>query len=359
MVGNGVKPKAFPEWLLGVSFAATWTWAVSVLVGMALLREQGIIPFFVWFTANTAAIPVFGWASRKYPNLWNQTRRLPMRAIMTVMLVFTFWINMTGIVTMGDTLQWLSSDINKGIAIVTGLFLWAMVARNGIRWSVISDRVQWWALYGAVIVALIITVIQDGFTLDTSLKWGSYSSPRDWLLGLWTVPLLLTNPFIDGTFWHRARYADSMRPYWWGFAMFFSYLGFVALLGLLGPTLPAMALLFVVVYFASNSTMDSTASALQLTAGKKLGIILGLAMIVLWIPIASVGLLDAWIAMFVWFPFIFAWQVVTYVLERRGILSVPSQESLAARDALPLIQGEKEVVRVGPAAITPERTREA
>ncbi|HZA24639.1 MAG TPA: hypothetical protein VFA32_18920, partial [Dehalococcoidia bacterium] len=87
--------------------------------------------------------------------------------------------------------------------------------------------------------------------------------------------------------------------------------------------------------------------------------ILGLAMIVLWIPIASVGLLDAWIAMFVWFPFIFAWQVVTYVLERRGILSVPSQESLAARDALPLIQGEKEVVRVGPAAITPERTREA
>ena len=359
MVGNGVKPKAFPEWLLGVSFAATWTWAVSVLVGMALLREQGIIPFFVWFTANTAAIPVFGWASRKYPNLWNQTRRLPMRAIMTVMLVFTFWINMTGIVTMGDTLQWLSSDINKGIAIVTGLFLWAMVARNGIRWSVISDRVQWWALYGAVIVALIITVIQDGFTLDTSLKWGSYSSPRDWLLGLWTVPLLLTNPFIDGTFWQRARYADSMRPYWWGFAMFFSYLGFVALLGLLGPTLPAMALLFVVVYFASNSTMDSTASALQLTAGKKLGIILGLAMIVLWIPIASVGLLDAWIAMFVWFPFIFAWQVVTYVLERRGILSVPSQESLAARDALPLIQGEKEVVRVGPAAITPERTREA
>jgi hypothetical protein len=67
MVGNTSRVKAFPDWLLGVSFAATWTWAVSVLVGMALLREQGIIPFFVWFTANTATIPVFGWASRKYP----------------------------------------------------------------------------------------------------------------------------------------------------------------------------------------------------------------------------------------------------------------------------------------------------
>jgi hypothetical protein len=352
MVGKTSKPKAFPDWLLGVSFAATWTWAVSVLVGMALLQQQGIIPFFVWFTANTAAIPVFGWASRKYPSLWNQTRRLPMRTIMTVMLVFTFWINMTGIVTMGDTLQWLNSDVNKTIAIITGLFVWAMVARSGIRWSVVSDRVQWWALYGAIIVALLITVIQDGFSLDTSLEWGSYNSPRDWLLGLWTVPLLLSNPFIDGTFWQRARYANSMRPYWWGFGMFCSYLCFVALLGLLGPTLPAMAFLFVVVYFASNFTMDSTASALQLTAGKKLGIILGLAIIALWIPIANVGLLDAWLAMFSWFPLIFAWQVITYILERRAMLAPPSQESLAARDALPLIQVEQELEPVSAPVVT-------
>jgi len=307
------------------------------------LCPQGIIPFFVWFAANTAAIPFFGWLSRKYPDLWNQTRRLPMRSIMTMMLIFTFWINMTGIVTMGDTLEWFSADVNRAIAIATGLFVWAMVARSGIRWSVVSDRVQWWALYGAVIVALLITVAQDGLTLDTSLKWGSYSSPRDWLLGLWTVPLLLSNPFIDGTFWHRAKYADSMRPYWWGFAMFFSYLCFVAVLGLLGATPLAMGFLFVVIYFASNSTMDSSASGLQLTAGKKLGIALGLAMIALWIPIAGVGLLDAWIAMFVWYPLIFAWQVVTYVLEKRGILRRPSQDTLAARDALPLIVGERQV----------------
>lgn len=335
--------KAFPDWLLGVSFAATWTWAVSVLVGMALLREQGIIPFLVWFAANTSAIPFFGWVSRKYPDLWSQTRRLPMRGIMTIMLIFTFWMNMTGIVTMGDTLKWFSADVNRAIAIGTGLLMWLMVARSGIRWSVISDRVQWWALYGAVIVALLVTIVQDGFTLDTNLKWGSYSTPRDWLLGLWTVPLLLTNPFIDGTFWHRARYATSMRPYWWGWAMFFSYLCFVAALGFLGPTPLALSFLFVVVYFASNSTMDSSASALQLTAGRKLGIALGLAAIVLWIPISRVGLLDIWIAMFVWYPFLFAWQVATYVLEKRGLLKRPSDETLAARDALPLIVSEREV----------------
>jgi hypothetical protein len=72
-----------------------------------------------------------------------------------------------------------------------------------------------------------------------------------------------------------------------------------------------------------------------------------------------VGLLDAWIAMFVWFPLIFAWQVLTYILERIGKLSPPSEESLAARDALPLIRVEQEVVSVGSAAITPERNEKA
>jgi hypothetical protein len=97
-----------------------------------------------------------------------------------------------------------------------------------------------------------------------------------------------------------------------------------------------------VVYFAANSTMDSAASALQLTAGKKLGITLGLVMIAAWIPIAKVGLLDAWIAMFIWFPILFGWQVATYILERRRILRPPSDESLAARDALPLIEGARD-----------------
>jgi hypothetical protein len=102
--------------------------------------------------------------------------------------------------------------------------------------------------------------------------------------------------------------------------------------------------------------MDSAASALQLTAGKKLGIILGLGMIALWIPLASIGLLDAWIAMFVWFPFIFLWQVVTYILERRGILQPPTEESLAARDALPLIRGERAAEPATPAVTTRTRT---
>ena len=95
--------KQFPDWLLGVSFAATWTWAAAMLVGIGILESAGVIPFLIWFTANTAAIPVFGYVSRRWPGLWAQTRRLPMRVLMSVMLVFTIWFNMTGIQTAGLT----------------------------------------------------------------------------------------------------------------------------------------------------------------------------------------------------------------------------------------------------------------
>ncbi len=341
--------QAFPDWLLGVSLACNWTWAVSVLVGMALLREQGIIPFFTWFAANVAAIPLFGYVSRRYPGLWAQTRRPLMRVLMTVMLVMTFWVNLTGIVTMGDTLKWVSHGGNVAIALATGVFLWAVTRKWGILWSVFSDRVEWWALYGAVIAALAVTLAQQGFHMDATLKLGSYSNFRDWVLGFWTVPLLLTNPFIDGAFWQRAKYARSVRPYWWGFAMFFTYLCVVAVLGLLGPTNLALAFLYVVVYFAATSTMDSALTAMQLTAGRKAGVAVGLGCIGLWYTVSNVGLLSLWAAVFPWYPFMFAWLVLTHYLEKRRLLEPVSASTLAARDGLPMIvQGHQVTGTAGP-----------
>lgn len=340
--------KAFPDWLLGVSFAATWTWAVSVLVGMAILREQGIIPFFIWFTANVAAIPLFGYVSFRWPKLWDQTRRRFMRAIMSVMLIFAFWINMTGINTIGAEFNWFDPTTTRIMALAVAFFVWFMVARAGVRWSVITDRIQWWLLYGSAIAALVLTIGEKGFVTDVTLKLGTYTSPRDWLLGLWTIPLLLTNPYVDGSFWLRARYAKDMKPYLWGFIMFFSYLAMVAVLGLLKPTPAATVMLYVVIFIASMSTMDSFASALHLTAGKVKGIAIGLAIIVLWLPVSTLGLLDAWLAMFSWYPVIFGAQVVTYHLEKRGILEPLPQSTLDARDAVQEIENEQLVTHATP-----------
>lgn len=336
--------KAFPNWLLGVSFAATWTWAAAMLVGASILKEAGIIPFFIWFAANTTAIPFFGWASRKWPKLWDQTRRKPMRGLMSIMLIFTLWFNMTGIQVAGNGVSWLQAlpaGTTSMIPLIVAALVWLATRKGGIRWSVVSDRVQWTLELGSVLLMAAIVVIErGGFIIQPGLKWGSYTNLRGWILGLWTVPLLLSNPFLDGTFWHRAAYAEDMKPYWWGYGMFMAYLIGVAVIAFVGWTPLASVILFTVIFFASFSTLDSCTAALQLTAGKSLGNIIGLLAVPGWLLIARIGLLDAWSLMFVWYPFLFAIQIVTYALERRGVIPGVDAQAVAARDALPLIEAE-------------------
>ena len=331
--------KQLPDWLLGVSFAATWTWAAAMLVGIGILQDAGIIPFFVWFAANTAAIPVFGYVIRRWPGLWAQTRRPPMRVLMSIMLVFTLWFNMTGIQTAGVNTGWFGDSaafVFRVLPMLTLLAVWLATRRAGIRWSILSDRVQWALELGAVILMLLAVLAENGgFHVQPGLKWGSYTDFRGWLLGLWTVPLLLSNPFLDGTFWHRAAYAHSMRPYWWGFGMFFAYLTCVALIGFMGLTPAASGILLAVIFFASFSTLDSCTAGLQLTAGKRAGNLLGLAAVPAWLLVARMGLLDVWALLFAWYPLLFAWQAGTLWLEARGVLRPVDAEALAAHDALP------------------------
>lgn len=347
-----MRRKAFPDWLLGVSFAATWTWAAAMLVGVNLLQEAGIIPFIVWFAANTAAIPVFGWVSQRWPDLWDQTRRGPMRVLMSVMLIFTLWFNMTGIQTAGVTVGWfanLPGWVLRALPMTVLLAVWAATYYGGIRWSVLSDRVQWTLELGSVVLMAVLVIVESGgLRVQPGLKWGSYDSLRGWFLGLWTVPLLLSNPFLDGTFWHRAAYARDMRPYWWGFGMFVAYLGCVAVIGFVGLTPIASMVLFAVIFFASFSTLDSCTAGLQLTGGRKLGNLLGLLAIPGWLLIAPLKLLDAWSVMFAWYPLLFGIQIVTLLAQRKGWLARPKAETLYARDALPLIETGPQAPVVSP-----------
>jgi len=338
--------KHLPDWLLGVSFAASWTWAAAMLVGVSILREAGILPFVIWFVGNASAIPFFGWLSRKLPGLWDQTRRLPMRVLMSIMLMFTIWFNMTGIQTAGSGTGWFSFTqgdlLLKFIPIVTLILVWIATFKNGIKWSIYSDRVQWALELGSVMAIAVVAVVErGGFHVQPGLVVGSYVGLRGWILGAWTLPLLLSNPFLDGTFWHRAAYAKSMRPYWWGFAQFLVYLLCVLVIGLVGLTPIASNILFAVIFFASFSTLDACTAGLQLTAGKNLGNALGILSAFGWLIVANMGLLDVWVLLFSWYPFLFAIQLLTLWLEGKGILKPVDAATVAARDALPLFEPDE------------------
>ena len=340
----------YTDRVLGMSLAASYTWAAAVLVGFSMLREQGVIPFIVWFVANASAILVFGAVTLKWPGLWKVARMLPFRIVITVILAFIIWFNLTGI-------TWVNSLVREGglvpdgwakvIAIVTGLVLWAVMAKGGLKWSIITDRFQWYLLAGGIGIALIWTLV-SGATIHPDIQIGNFATSRDWFLGLWSAPLLWSALFLDGMFWHRAQYIHTMRPYWQAFGLFTLYLVLVAIVAFMDVHPAAMVLVFIVVYFSSQSTMDSCFSGLQLSIGRKWGIVAGFVMIASWLGIAQIGLLDLWGILFGWFPLLLAAMVVVYVLMRKGKIKAPAARILRAEDALPVLEGRKLMVDPGP-----------
>lgn len=340
----------YTDWTMGMSLAASYTWAAAVLVGFAMLREQGVIPFVVWFVANASAILVFGVVTQKWPGLWKVARMLPFRMIITAILAFIIWFNLTGITWVNELAQegGLVPDAwAKVIAIATGLVLWAVMAKGGLRWSIITDRFQWFLLAIGISIALIMTLV-SGARLNPDIQMGNFNNLRDWFLALWSAPLLWTALFLDGMFWHRAQYIQTMRPYWQAFGLFTFYLCLVAIVAFLDVNPAAMLLVFIVVYFSSQSTMDSCFSGLQLSMGRKWGIVAGFVMVASWLGIAEIGLLDLWGILFGWFPLLFVAMVVVYVLMRKGKIKAPATRTLRAEDALPVLDGRSLTVDPGP-----------
>lgn len=327
------------DFRMGMSLAASYTWAAAIIVGFSLLKEQGIIPFALWFIANSTAVILFGLVVIKWPGLYAATRYVPFRIVNSIILFFILWFNMTGIAWINELTGWLSPIGGQALAVATGVVLWAIIAKGGIKWSIITDQGQWYLLAGGCLLALGITLFSNGFHIQEGLKLGSYVTAKDWLLGLWSVPLLLTALFLDGMFWQRARYIRTIKPYAIGWGLFSFYLLLVAGLGFFEIPSSAMVLVFVVVYFSSQSTMDSVLSGMHHQMNKKPGIIAGGIAVLAWPLIAGWGILDLWMLFFGWFPLLFIALVVTYILMRKGVITPPSLKALQATDELPDLEG--------------------
>lgn len=327
------------DFRMGMSIAASYTWAAAIIVGLSMLKEQGIIPFVLWFLANTSAVILFGWVVIKWPGIYAATRYIPFRIVNMIILLFILWFNMTGIIWINSITGWLPETGAKILAISTAVVLWVIIAKGGIKWSIITDQLQWFVLAGGCTIALLVTLFSGGFTLEPELQLGSYTTARDWLMGLWSVPLLLTALFLDGMFWQRARYIKTIKPYAIGYGLFTAYLFLVAGLGFFVIPPAGMAIVFVVVYFSSQSTMDSTLSGMHHQMTKKWGIVTGAVAIAVWLLISGLGVLDLWMVFFGWFPLLFLGLIIAYILMRKGKIKPPSEKVLLAEDALPDLEG--------------------
>lgn len=89
--------KSNPTLYYSMSIAATWTGVGSLMVGVQMAQEYGIIPFLLWALGNTLACIVFGIFAPMIPKLREVFRSKPMHIIVGLMCIFQVWLNMNGI----------------------------------------------------------------------------------------------------------------------------------------------------------------------------------------------------------------------------------------------------------------------
>ena len=82
-----------PSFYYSMSIAATWAGVGSLMVGIQMAQDYGIIPFLLWALGNTLACIVFGVLSPAIPKLREVFRSRLMHFLTGILCVFQVWIN--------------------------------------------------------------------------------------------------------------------------------------------------------------------------------------------------------------------------------------------------------------------------
>lgn len=276
--------------------AASWSWGVSLAVGISIIITRGVVPFSIWALANIVAIPVFVYVWLKSPEFRKVLSSKPVLAAMLAIQVFAIWMNMRilkGSLVGGDlgTAALVSEHIAIGIVVVVSIILALVVYWGGLGISIATDRYQY-ALQ--LIGTLAIVVVALYYTGVASVDWG-VSQGNLW----WAVvgaAGLLSAPPLDMQQHQRVELGDGIGAGMWCAAFFGVYIVAVGLAGIsLGGSATSSLLVAVVVFSIATSTLDSAYAALQeLTGDIRYALGLSIACIVAWYPLSGVGIVDFW-----------------------------------------------------------------
>ena len=280
---------------LGLSMAASWTWAISIIVGMALLQQKGIIPYVMWWGMNILALPVYGWVIQRFPQIHEMHQHLAIKLVGGVIVAFALLLNLQGLFDAGQLTRWLPETGITWLTVLLSLGIVALIGYGGLRWSILTDQGQWWVLCIGAFLVLLVTLASPGDERPV-LQLGLTSDGLRW--GLFALVNLFCAPFTDAMQWERATIAMQrgygMKPFMISGFVFGLYLLVVAVIGSIALSYVSATLLFVVVLMASTSTIDSSASALQYTFSKWPGILIGIVLVVAWPFLNTLGILSLW-----------------------------------------------------------------
>ena len=290
-----------PSLYYAMSIAATWANAGSLLNGITMAQDSGILPFILWAIGNTLACIVFGIFAPMIPRLRDVFRSRTMKLVMGIMCPFQCWISMNGIQTVfAGTV--LGPKWGIIIALAFAVLFVALLYKFGMIRNVLTDHMSWTAVY-VIIFGLTIVALATSNGNCIPLSMGTENIGT----GVKNCILLIPGAFLYPYYFELLDYNDKnedgtakvnvRRAFIGGGLIFGFYLVFIFLMSLAHFT-PAMNIVkAVLVTLIAISSLSSFQYSIYLTFGRKLGLGLNVATVALWQFIIPLGVMGAWTLM--------------------------------------------------------------
>lgn len=287
------KMKTVSPAIMGISIAAGWGWGFSMLTGMTVVQERGVIPFAIWGLANALALLFFGWFLSRYPKILNVSSNKYVTAFTTLVRIFSIWIQMSAIF---ETMNKLGIDpnISKIFAYGSGILFVVSAFTKGLPFEIKIDGLQGGIILTCVLVNIGIGLTTSNISETTMLLKSTKEIP--W--ALWSGLLLLGGPFVDLSNIQRAREVHQHKhlksSYTIAFIYFTVYMASILIMSIFKFNNLMNITLLIAVIMLAHSTLNSDAVALHEIGGRKFGLALGLVTIIAWEFVKVVGFFNLW-----------------------------------------------------------------
>ena len=276
----------YPNWRIGLSMCASWSWTVGLLVGWAILYVYGIIAFCGWSLGNVLALPLFGYMRTRIPLSRNWPRfTVPMVVLFAFVEVMCIIINLQGLLNacFGKFEQFHQdipvyqffpeSQLNYVIAaiILIGLVIVWYIRKWGLRASVLTDLFQYAVQLAAVVLMLILGMM---YNHTVNFEWIGHDI--DGVSGLTWVRFGFFGIIVGaiGTSHQWQRFAaikeeNIFRASCWGGLLFFIYMVFVGLSAIYYFPHPILTVVLMVILLAlASSSIDSAVAGIEYVIGR-------------------------------------------------------------------------------------------
>ena len=293
------KAKKNPAWHYSFSVCATWAGAGSLIVGMLMLQQYGVVPFLLWALGNTLCCVLFGVLASRLPTLRKIFTSKVMKIVIGLMCIFQLWTNMSGIHDSLVVINPIFATITTYAVSIAFLILFLKFAMFK---NVLTDDFSWRIVYLLIFVLVIVSISINGITIPSA-----GITNEGIKLGVQRFFTLLVGPFFYPYFWELFDYNEDKNKdvskvnmakcFIYGALLFGIYLCFVFLLGMTSFN-PALNIIKgILLSLIALSSLTSFIYSIYISFGNKIGFAVNTFGFVSWYFLIPLGVMKIWSAM--------------------------------------------------------------